>query len=134
MKNARFWLVNKGSFHFGSLDEMTAHVTEHKLSLDTLMVIVGEVREAKMQLTLVAAEAPAPRAPRVAKEPKLPAEATLSSVRVLMSDGKGRSKVKIREAVALPVDVVDGCVDWLAHRGDMTRIGKTYTLKQGGAT
>ncbi len=126
--NQRFYVMASDSPPaFDSIEAAAAHITKTKGDVSAFTVIKGIALKPKMQMTFDAVGAPT-RSPRVTKEPPLPGEATIARVTALYADGKGRSKIKAREALSdLGVDVVDGCIDWMAHTGRLTCAGKTYT-------
>lgn len=112
---------------FDTIEAAAAHITKGKGDVTAFTVIKGIALKPKMQMTFDAVGATAP-APRVAKEPPLPSEAVIARVTALYADGKGRSKIKAREALQdIPSDVVDGCINWMAHTGRLTCAGRTYT-------
>mgnify|MGYP000066437397 FL=1 len=117
----KFYIIPAGTKGYDTLDAVSAAIKDTK----DIIVIKGAAFTPKPQLVLLPLGA-ATRAPR--KEPPLPAEDVLAAVTALYADGKGHSKIKAREALStLGVDVVDGCIDWMAHTGRLTVAGKTYT-------
>ena len=127
---ARYFVIaSPAPVALDSEEEVAAYFAKNKGDVSAFTIIKGVALVPKMQLSLLpAGGAKSERKPR--KEPPLPSEEVLAAVTALYSsDGKGRSKRVAREALSgLGVDRVDGCIDWMAHTGRLSVVGKTYTI------
>ena len=126
---ARYFIIASASpVVVDSEEEVAAYFAKNKGDVSAFTIVKGVALVPRMQLSLMPASGAKPeRKPR--KEPPLPSEEVLAAVTALYSDGKGRSKRVAREALSgLGVDRVDGCIDWMAHTGRLSVVGKTYTI------
>lgn len=122
----KYYLIAKDALGFDNEEAIAAHLAKQKIDISNMAVVRGVALVPKMQLSLMPPGGAPERKPR--KEPPLPDEAVLAAVTTLYADGKGRSKIKAREALStFGVDKVDGCIDWMAHTGRLSVAGKTYT-------
>ena len=126
---ARYFVIaSPAPVALDSEEEVAAYFAKNKGDVSAFTIVKGVALVPRMQLSLMPASGAKPeRKPR--KEPPLPDEDVLKAIVGLYSDGKGRSKRVAREALSgLGVDKVDGCIDWMAHTGRLSVVGKTYTI------
>lgn len=118
----RYYIIAKEAIGYDSEEALAKSVDPAKH-----IVVRGVALVPRMQLALEPSGGVPERKPR--REPPLPDEAVLAAVTELYADGKGRSKIKAREALSsFGTDKVDGCIDWMAHTGRLIVAGKTYTI------